>query len=609
MTGLPLLRFALPTFAIAFAFIAIVQVRACAAEMQPSAPGAISTSPVMTASSAVSLVTAPAAQPNAPSVLSADDAERYKRIFELQEDGDMKKADSLIAELENKLLMGHVLKQRYLHPKWKSTFPELSAWMDSYADLPGADDIFDLARKRAPKKARITPPLPRERRAPSDEVIEDRGVNGKAIPTARKVASMIDKDSPSKAIALINGGKTRKTLSDGDYDVLTARIAWSFYIEKKSQDAYKYASQVANRRRDYVPLADWIAGLAAFRLKDYETAAKHFEYVAKADLRENTRTGGAFWAARSYVLAKQPGKATEYLEKAAKAPRSFYGLIAMRMLGRPMPFDWKPLPLDDRGVAALRKSDRAIDRGIALSQVGRRDLADIELIRAHSRISQMHDGALGGLAQRLDLPATQVEVASESSNPDAYLSALYPIPSFEPENGFQLDRAVVLGFVRGESRFKLNATSSAGAIGLMQIMPATGASITGDRTLKSSNKDQLYDPGYNMRLGQQYLQQMMTYGQPDRNLFVVATAYNGGPGNTRRWLTEMDYQNDPLLYVESIPARETRDYIEKVLANIWIYHHRLGQPAPTLDAVAAGKWPLYKPVEKGQKFSALRGTQ
>src|SRR3546814_11560883 len=53
------------------------------------------------------------------------------------------------------------------------------------------------------------------------------------------------------------------------------------------------------------------------------------------------------------------------------------------------------------------------------------------------------------------------------------------------------------------------------------------------------------------------------------------------------------FRSDPLLFIESIPARETRVYVERVLTNLWIYRHRLGQPTPGLDAVAAGEWPRY----------------
>ena len=59
----------------------------------------------------------------------------------------------------------------------------------------------------------------------------------------------------------------------------------------------------------------------------------------------------------------------------------------------------------------------------------------------------------------------------------------------------------------------------------------------------------------------------------------------------------MNYDNDPLLFIESLPARETRLFIERVLTNLWIYRERLGQPAPSLDALAAGDWPSYKALD------------
>jgi hypothetical protein len=60
----------------------------------------------------------------------------------------------------------------------------------------------------------------------------------------------------------------------------------------------------------------------------------------------------------------------------------------------------------------------------------------------------------------------------------------------------------------------------------------------------------------------------------------------------------MNGVDDPLLFIESLPSRETRDFVEKVVANLWIYRGRLGQPLPTLDAVAAGDWPAYTPLDR-----------
>ena len=79
---------------------------------------------------------------------------------------------------------------------------------------------------------------------------------------------------------------------------------------------------------------------------------------------------------------------------------------------------------------------------------------------------------------------------------------------------------------------------------------------------------------------------------------MALVAYNAGPGNLGKWQRKMRHGGDPLLFIESLPSRETRDFIEKVVANLWIYRARLGQPRPTLDAIAAGDWPAYTPLDR-----------
>ena len=77
----------------------------------------------------------------------------------------------------------------------------------------------------------------------------------------------------------------------------------------------------------------------------------------------------------------------------------------------------------------------------------------------------------------------------------------------------------------------------------------------------------------------------------------MAAAYNGGPGNLAKWQNHVGADIDPLLFIESLPSRETRLFIERVLANFWIYRQRLGQETPSLDQVAAGTWPRYHPLD------------
>ena len=107
----------------------------------------------------------------------------------------------------------------------------------------------------------------------------------------------------------------------------------------------------------------------------------------------------------------------------------------------------------------------------------------------------------------------------------------------------------------------------------------------------------LFDPATNMELGQRYLAELLNSSDIGNNLFLMAAAYNAGPGTLMRWRKELAGITDPLLFIESLPYAETRDYVEKVLANFWIYRLRLGQETGSLDAVAAGGWPVYMPVD------------
>ena len=77
------------------------------------------------------------------------------------------------------------------------------------------------------------------------------------------------------------------------------------------------------------------------------------------------------------------------------------------------------------------------------------------------------------------------------------------------------------------------------------------------------------------------------------DMFRMVMAWNAGPGKLNKWTRSINYNNDPLLLIESIPAKETRIFVERVMANYWIYRSRFGQPLNSLGALAAGKWPLY----------------
>jgi soluble lytic murein transglycosylase-like protein len=96
-----------------------------------------------------------------------------------------------------------------------------------------------------------------------------------------------------------------------------------------------------------------------------------------------------------------------------------------------------------------------------------------------------------------------------------------------------------------------------------------------------------------LALGQEYLGELRGHEQIKDNLILLAAAYNSGPGAMLRWRARPEYRDDPLLFLESLPSRETRVFVERVLTNYWVYRLRLGQATPDLDRLAGGLWPVY----------------
>ena len=131
----------------------------------------------------------------------------------------------------------------------------------------------------------------------------------------------------------------------------------------------------------------------------------------------------------------------------------------------------------------------------------------------------------------------------------------------------------------------------------MQLMPRTAGVMAG-RRYRGAERSQLLDPVLNVTLGQKYLHYLLSRDEVDGNLFYALTAYNSGPAKLREWQRRVDYRDDPLLFIESIPSWETRIYIERVLTNLWIYRIRFGQATHSLETIVSGGWPTYVPLDR-----------
>ena len=172
-------------------------------------------------------------------------------------------------------------------------------------------------------------------------------------------------------------------------------------------------------------------------------------------------------------------------------------------------------------------------------------------------------------------------------------AAAFPLPSWEPEGGYGIDRALIFALIRQESKFKAGAKSRLGARGLMQLMPRTARFAARIERIKGVNSRTLLNPELNIALGQSYVRHLLTHEMVNGNIFYLLCAYNAGPGNLKKWLPKTNFAEDPLLFIESIPSRETRIFIERVLTNYWIYRIRFNQSLASMDALARGQWPHY----------------
>jgi len=561
------------------------------------------------------------ANPASAGPLSDADAARYHRIFGLQADGKWKEADRLITALSDDLLIGHVQHQRYMHPTaYRANFKELQAWLVRYADHPDAATIHSLASKRGKG------PLRRPEGSAmtgwggaidgSDSTVMRGSYSGDDAKTARTVWTAgwraLRRGHTLTAKNIIEGEDATRVLKRLDHDRLRAGLAYAYFVHGRDDWALAWGTMAVKGSGDQVPLASWAAGLASWRTNDLDGARRHFARLAAApDASPWLTSAGAYWAGRAALRSRQPELVSGFLHQAAEHPRTFYGLLARRSLGLPINFDWGREGLTETEASAL-EAVPAGRRAMALVQIGETARAEQELRTLYPKADADTRAAVMRLADSSGMSSLALHLAAETSadaeEPGGVVSAFYPVPLWEPEGGWTLDRALLFAFVRQESGFNPDARSGAGARGLMQVMPATAAYIARDPTLRRpAGRDRLHTPEANLALGQKYLDYLLKLPEVDGNLFYAAVAYNGGPGNLRKWQRGVQHNDDPLLFIESIPSRETRLYVERVIANLWMYRNRMGQTAPSLDMVAAGDWPQYAQQDKlGVEVAARR---
>ena len=549
-------------------------------------------------------------------VLSAKDESLYKQIFKAQSKENWKEADTYIAKLKDKSLMGYVLSDRYFSKTWKTSAKEIENWFKKYADHPQAIRMYKLGEKKRAKLPKKAPkplygksagtcsPIQRPEPINSIENASFSYLSGsqkkKAKQTMDRIIGHIKNGKTLSAKQLIQQSQTKKLFSKQDYDAACIALAFSYFLDGRDDLVFDIAQKAVERSGEQLPLGHWTLGLSAWRKGKIQQALTHFDRIISSPKASVfLRSAAAYWASRANLKLGNFKKVNGYLEKAAEDSRSFYGILATRALGRDLNHTWaKPVLPDDEITESF--SHPTFERVLALKQIGFEKQANAELAALFLNADNQTRSLLMAVAEKNGIASNLTAIAGELDSDD---KARYPAPNWTPEKGWAVDKALVFAFVKQESCFNATAKSSVGAQGLMQLMPDSAKQIAKNLKMDWDTK-KLNEPEYNLALGQSYLLWLMNDKQIKNNLIFTAVAYNSGPGNLYKLKSRMKYNDDPLLFIESIPFKETRGFVERIMSNYWIYQTLMNQNVLSLDNLIEGCWPLYVTQDTDLQCSA-----
>lgn len=287
-----------------------------------------------------------------------------------------------------------------------------------------------------------------------------------------------------------------------------------------------------------------------------------------------------YWHARA-LKANGKSRDANAVFVALSHEHSFYGQLAREELGVTLSVPAASHPISAKEISKMEHNP-GIRRALALYRLDQRIEANREWIWTIRDFSDEQLLAAARVAQRYGIYDRAINTAIKTvARHDFSLRYLAPyrdqVRTVMQQH--QLDEAFVYGLIRQESRFISNIKSSAGATGLMQLMPATAKWVAGKLGIKNFHSGLISDVNTNLQLGAYYLKHVLD--QLDDQPLLAAAAYNAGPGRARRWRS-----NRPLegaIYAETIPFNETRDYVKVVLSNSMYYASNFNQPhRPTL---------------------------
>jgi soluble lytic murein transglycosylase len=374
--------------------------------------------------------------------------------------------------------------------------------------------------------------------------------------------------SPEDAVSTWNRLKTRIKPSAAERCTIEERLARGLYREpgkavygffkatgacKQADELHAYRVKAALLREDWKQVETWIAKMPA-------TLAKKPEW--------------RYWKARALEQQGRQNAAREIYRQITD-DRSFYAYLASDRLGKSYRFAHAAAPVRDAEKNRLQ-SDKAMLRIRELDRLGRQAEMRSEWNLLLKQLDKRGKMAAAAIFHEWGILDRAIFTLAKSGYWDD-MEIRFPTKHRKLVASYagtrKLDSSWAFGIMRQESAFMRDATSSAGARGLMQLMPATARQVAKKFSLGSTSGSEILDPDKNIALGTGYLRMMLD--RFDNNMTLATASYNAGPHRAKKWQYDKRLPAD--IWVELIPFDETRGYVKRVMTYASIYDQRLGK--------------------------------
>ena len=355
--------------------------------------------------------------------------------------------------------------------------------------------------------------------------------------------------------------------------------------------AYRLAAQSFGRDGPEYSDAEWLAGFIALtRMDEPARAVEHFRRFQEVVFTPISLGRAGYWLGLAHERAGDPAAAHAAFLAGARHQTSFYGQLAAERAGLP-----PDAQLAGGGVPDWRDADfmrsSVVQAALYFEAAGDVERTAQFLRHAAERQPAATRAALAQMAIDLGQPAIGIRIAKDAAAEGLVLpNQYYPLHPIAGHR-WPVPTEFAMAIARQESELDPAAESSAGALGLMQLMPATAKAMADAVGTPYSASRLTAEPRYNARLGTTYLARMLD--RFDGSYLLAAAAYNAGPGRVGQWIEDFgdprDQGVDAVTWIETIPFSETRNYVMRVLEGLHVYRARLhGRAAPMRLAADIG---------------------